>query len=415
MLASIANRTTSGHCSPSKPTPLQTFSMFSDMRELLRASLVVAGRTSMHRIRRLTDLTSKHSTRAHSTRRQHERASGEAASNDARLRDGLIVDGSRGLYVVETTEGALRCVIRGKLRKDLEYGSRGGAGRQVKRVNVRQHDPVAVGDRVRVLPTGGGEGVIEGVLARAGGAFTRRDPNAGAGDLALTSIAGLDQMIAVFAAREPAPHLRLLDRLLVLAESQDLAALICLNKVDQQPEDWLLERMAVYRAIGYPMVMTSAATGTGVAELRGRLAGRVSAFIGPSGVGKSSLLNAVQPGLALRVSAIGETTHKGRHTTTGSRLVPLDDGDGGYIADTAGIRALALGAGSLRQLDTCFREFAPYLGRCRLSDCTHLHEPDCAIRAAVAAGALDRERYESYAKLLAEASEGAASWAVADM
>ena len=366
-------------------------------------------------------MTSKHSTHTHSSRRQHERASGEATSNDARLRDGLIVDGSRGLYVVETTEGVLRCVIRGKLRKDLEYGSRGGAGRQVKRVNVRQHDPVAVGDRVRVLPTGGGEGVIEEILARAGGAFTRRDPNAGAGDLALTSIAGLDQMIAVFAAREPAPHLRLLDRLLVLAESQDLAALICLNKVDQQPEDWLLERLAVYRAVGYPVVMASAATGAGVAELRGRLAGRVSAFIGPSGVGKSSLLNAVQPGLALRVSAIGETTHKGRHTTTGSRLVPLDDGDGGrdgdggYIADTAGIRALALGAGSLRQLDTCFREFAPYLGRCRLSDCTHLHEPDCAIRAALADGALDRERYESYGKLLAEASEGAASWAVADM
>ena len=347
-------------------------------------------------------MTSKHSTHTHSSRRQHERASGEATSNDARLRDGLIVDGSRGLYVVETTEGVLRCVIRGKLRKDLEYGSRGGAGRQVKRVNVRQHDPVAVGDRVRVLPTGGGEGVIEEILARAGGAFTRRDPNAGAGDLALTSIAGLDQMIAVFAAREPAPHLRLLDRLLVLAESQDLAALICLNKVDQQPEDWLLERLAVYRAVGYPVVMTSAATGTGVAELRGRLAGRVSAFIGPSGVGKSSLLNAVQPGLALRVSAIGETTHKGRHTTIGSRLVPLDDGDGGYLADTAGIRALGLGAGSLRQLDTCFREFAPYLGRCRLSDCTHLHEPDCAIRAAVAQGALDRERYASYGKLFAE-------------
>jgi ribosome biogenesis GTPase len=367
-----------------------------------------------HHTRRISNLSSKHTTHsAHSARRPHEQATGGAASDDSELTDGLIVDGSRGLYMVETAAGVLRCVIRGKLRKDLEYGSRGGAGRAVKRVNVRQHDPVAIGDRVRVLPTSDGAGVIEAVSARAGGSFTRRDPNAGAGDLALTTIAGLDQLIAVFAAREPAPHLRLLDRLLTLAESQRIAALICLNKVDQQPEEWLLERMAVYRAFGYPAVMTSAATGAGIEELRGRLAGRVSAFVGPSGVGKSSLLNAVQPGLALRVSAIGETTHKGRHTTTGSRLVPLD-GDGGYIADTAGIRALALGAGSLRQVDTCFREFAPYLGRCRLSDCTHLHEPDCAIRAAVAAGALDRERYESYGKLFAEGNENDAPWEAPD-
>ncbi|HEY1390046.1 MAG TPA: ribosome small subunit-dependent GTPase A [Ktedonobacterales bacterium] len=350
----------------------------------------------------------------HRSSRQAERASGSSESATVHLSEGLIVDGSRGLYSVETPDGILRCTIRGRLRKELEYGSRGGAGRQVKRVTVREHDPVAIGDRVRVLPTGGESGVIEQVVARAGGAFTRRDPNAGAGSLSLTTVAGLDQLIAVFAAREPAPHLRLLDRLLVLAESQDIAALVCLNKVDQHPDDWLLERLEVYRAIGYPVVMTSAATGAGIGDLRGRLAGRTSAFVGPSGVGKSSLLNAVQPGLALRVSAIGETTHKGRHTTTGTRLVPLDDGDGGYIADTAGIRALALGAASLRQLDTCFREFAPYLGQCRLSDCVHLHEPDCAIRAAVADGTLDGERYESYGKLCAEGYESGASWEIAD-
>jgi ribosome biogenesis GTPase / thiamine phosphate phosphatase len=349
----------------------------------------------------------------HRSSRQSERASGASESTSPiQLAEGLIVDGSRGLYAVETPDGILRCTIRGRLRKELEYGSRGGAGRQVKRVTVREHDPVAIGDRVRVLPTGGESGVIEQVVARAGGAFTRRDPNAGAGNLALTTVAGLDQLIAVFAAREPAPHLRLLDRLLVLAESQDIAAVICLNKVDQQPEDWLLERLEVYRAMGYPIVMTSTATGEGISELRGRLAGRTSAFAGPSGVGKSSLLNAVQPGLALRVSAIGETTHKGRHTTTGTRLVPLDGG--GYIADTAGIRALALRAASLRHLDTCFREFAPYLGQCRLSDCTHLHEPDCAIRAAVADGTLDSERYESYDKLFVDKRDSAASWKIAD-
>jgi len=150
----------------------------------------------------------------HRSSRQSERASGAPESPLAdHLAEGLIVDGSRGLYAVETPNGILRCTIRGRLRKELEYGSRGGAGREVKRVTVREHDPVAIGDRVRVLPTGGESGVIEQIIARAGGAFTRRDPNAGAGNLSLTTIAGLDQLIAVFAAREPAPHLRLLDRL----------------------------------------------------------------------------------------------------------------------------------------------------------------------------------------------------------
>lgn len=353
-------------------------------------------------------------TSKHSASRQSERTvAADASETTNHLLEGLIVDGSRGLYAVETPDGLLTCSIRGRLRKDLEYGSRGGAGRQVKRVTVREHDPVAIGDRVRVLPTGEKNGVIEEIVARAGGAFTRRDPNAGGGNLALTTIAGLDQLIAVFAAREPAPHLRLLDRLLVLAESQEIAPLICLNKLDQQPEDWLLERLEVYRGIGYPVVMTSAASSAGIADLREYLAGRTSAFVGPSGVGKSSLLNAVQPGLALRVSAISEMTHKGRHTTTGTRLCPLDGPEGGYIADTAGIRALALGAASLGQLDRCFREFAPYLGYCRLSDCTHLHEPDCAIRAAVAGGALDGERYESYGKLFAERVGGGATWELA--
>jgi ribosome biogenesis GTPase / thiamine phosphate phosphatase len=348
-------------------------------------------------------LSSKH--RLTSTRPSTQNDGAPVSTSATQLAEGLIIDGSRGHYFVETPWGVLICTIRGRLRKDLEYSSRGGGGRQVKRVTVREHDPVAIGDRVRVLPTGGETGVIEQIIARAGGAFTRRDPNAGEGNLALTTIAGLDQLVMVFAAREPAPHLRLLDRLLVLAESQEIAALICLNKIDQQPEDWLLERMEVYRGLGYPVLSTSAASGAGVEELRERLDGRTSAFVGPSGVGKSSLLNAIQPELGLRVSEISATTHKGRHTTTGSRLIPLDGPDGGYIADTAGIRALGLNAASLRQVDTCFREFAPYLGHCRLSDCTHLHEPDCAIRREVARGALDGERYASYCKLFGEGKE----------
>jgi ribosome biogenesis GTPase len=241
--------------------------------------------------------------------------------------------------------------------------------------------------------------VIEAVVARAGASFTRSDPDAGR--QTLTTVAGLDQMILVFAAREPAPHLRLLDRFLAVAEAQEVAAVICLNKADQGVEPWLDARLAVYRALGYPVIQTSATSGAGVGELRARLGGRVSALLGPSGVGKSSLLNALEPGLGLRIGAVSETTSKGRHTTTGARLVPLTSAAGGYLADTAGIRALGLDGllDDMARLAWLFREFRPYQGACRHANCRHLSEPGCAARAALTAGQLDAERYESYRRL----------------
>jgi len=320
-----------------------------------------------------------------------------AAEATPHLAEGMIIEGSRGMYRVETPEGALLCTIRGRLRKQLEYPISATAHKRVQKAVVKEHDPVAVGDRVRVLPTGGGKGVIEEVVARAGGSFARADPDEGRGKV--RSVAGLDQMIAVFAARNPSPHLRMLDRFLVLAEMQRMAAVICITKVDLGIEPWLAERLNAYRVAGYPVVLTSAASGEGMEELRGLLAGRMSAFLGPSGVGKSSLLNVLQPDLGRRVSEVSDATGKGRHTTTGTRFYPLDGPGGGYIADTAGIRALGLGNVSAARLDRCFPEFRPYLGTCRLSDCSHLHEPHCAVRAAVAAGAVDGERYDSYCRL----------------
>ena len=248
--------------------------------------------------------------------------------------------------------------------------------KSVQRVKVSNHDPVAVGDRVRVLATGGGAGMIEEVIARAGGTFARRDPQAGQGTL--RSVVGLEQLVVVLAAREPTPHLGLLDRFLVTAEAEELRAVICINKIDLGIPPWLEEPLAVYGALGYPVIRTSIASTIGLDELRAHLAGRTSAFLGPSGVGKSSLLNALQPDLHERVSAVSETTRKGRHTTTGTRLFPLDGAAGGSIADTAGIRALSLHADVLENLDHCFPEFRPYLGQCALRDCSHLHEPGCA-------------------------------------
>jgi ribosome biogenesis GTPase len=331
-------------------------------------------------------------------------------TRDEALIDGLIVDGSRGQYRVETGQGSYVCTIRGRLRKQLAYPTSTSAHRRVRDVTVIEKDPVAIGDRVRIRPTGGATGtagatgVIERIVARAGGAFTRDDPDDGGG--ALTTVAGLDQMVMVFAARDPEPHLRLLDRLLVLAEAQEMAAIICLNKIDLGVADELAARLDIYRRAGYSVVLASASGGAGLDELRGLLAGRVSAFVGPSGVGKSSLLNAIQPELGQRVGEVGRTTHKGRHTTTGTRLFALGGPDGGYIADTAGIRALALVGGARRNLAWCFREFRPYLGACRLSDCTHLHEPACAVRAAVHSGEIGAGRYDSYHRL---ATDGHAS------
>jgi ribosome biogenesis GTPase len=329
----------------------------------------------------------------------------EVAAVRPDLLEGLIVDGSRGIYRVETADGPFSCTIRGKLRKQLIYAESDSTStrKSVKQVKTQRHDPVSVGDKVRILPTGGGGGVIEEVVERAGGSFTRGDPDKGQGKL--TAIAGLDQLVATFAAQEPTPHLRVLDRLLVLAESQDMPVAICITKCDLGIEDWLAERLRVYHNIGYPVLLASAVTGEGLDALRTHLAGKTSALFGPSGVGKSSLLNTMQPGLGQKVSAISTLTHKGRHTTVGTRLFPLDHPAGGYIADTAGFRSLALDGRALEALDWCFREFRQYLDACALNDCSHLHEPNCAVREAVQRGAIDLDRYNSYRRLLSAGDE----------
>jgi ribosome biogenesis GTPase len=317
----------------------------------------------------------------------------------ADLEEGTVMDGSRGLYHVATNNGVLLCSLRGKLRKELFYADSLNLRPKARRASVKSHDPLAVGDHVRLLPTGDGTGVIEEILPRSGGSVTRDDADQDRAHGRLTSVEGIDQLVVVLAARDPVPHLGVLDRFLVMGEAQEMECLVCLNKVDLGVDPDLAERFALYSALGYPVVRTSVAMGMGLDELRARLAGRTSALLGPSGVGKSSLLNALDPGLALRVGVISDATGKGRHTTSSTRLVPLAGPGGGFLADTAGIRALALGAVAPGRLDSCFREFRPYLGTCRYRDCRHREEPGCAIREVVEAETLDQERYESYCRL----------------
>lgn len=210
-------------------------------------------------------------------------------------------------------------------------------------------------------------------------------------------VANPDQVVFVFSIRQPRPSLRKLDRFLVVAEMNELPAIICVNKMDLASPEEARETFGIYDAIGYPVIYASAVTGEGLQALREALRDKISVLAGSSGVGKSSLLNAMQPGLGLRVREVSEATQKGLHTTRHAELFDLDGG--GYVADTPGIRALALFDVEPHELDAYFRELAPLVADCQFSDCTHRHEPNCAVRRAVEEGRIAPQRYESYLRL----------------
>jgi ribosome biogenesis GTPase len=213
-------------------------------------------------------------------------------------------------------------------------------------------------------------------------------------------VANPDQVVFVFSIRQPQPSLRKLDRFLVVAEMNELPALICVNKVDLAEPGVAQETFGLYEEIGYPVLYASAVSGEGIDQLREALKGKISVLAGSSGVGKSSLLNAVQPGLGLAVREVSRATEKGMHTTRHAELFPLDGG--GYVADTPGIRGLAVFDVEPQELDAYFREIAPLVSECQFSDCTHQHEPNCAVRAAVEEGRISPQRYESYLRLREE-------------
>ena len=283
--------------------------------------------------------------------------------------EGTIVKALSGFYYVETASSVVTCRARGRFRLD---GS----------------SPL-VGDRVIVEIDASGAGSVKEILPRRN-RFVR------------PAVANIDLMVMVAAAVNPITDPFLVDRVSALAAYHDCDMLLCINKTDLHAGDELYE---LYQRSGFDVLRTSAQTGEGMEEVKKRLTGRVSAFTGNSGVGKTSLLNALAPELRLKTGEVSQRLGRGRHTTRHVELFALPFG--GYIADTPGFGSFDVDQmESIRpaQLQYCFREFEPYLGKCRFSDCTHRTEPGCAVLSAVAEGEIQPSRHRSYVKLWEQAN-----------
>lgn len=332
---------------------------------------------------------------------------------------GVVLSGAHGIYDVHTDDGILRCTLRGKLKKAFAQAQSPRALGKVRthpdkvftstqfrrneRIEKRDSSEnpaparLSVGDYVKVRRLYAQNGLIEEILPRQS-ALTRQDSASTTGRvIQQTMLANLDQVVIVLAVAQPEPHFGFLDRYLTICEAANLHALICFNKADLPHSPRVEEAEQLYTRLGYTVTWTSAHRGEGVEHLRSLLNKHTSLFTGPSGVGKSSLVNTLEPGMALPTALVSDATGKGKHTTTGSQLYPLSGG--GWLADSAGIRALAGYNITPEELAWCFVEFRPYLGECLYSDCAHIDEEGCAIAQAVQDQVIDERRYRSYVRI----------------
>lgn len=309
-------------------------------------------------------------------------------------RRGLIIKAQSGFFQVEAddTGQIVQCRLRGRLMEDAQASA-----------------IAAIGDRVTFVLNEDGSGSIEAVEPRRSSVSramrTAGARGAGSPEREQVLIANADQALFVFAAAQPPPSPRMIDRFLVMGETAGLDQLVLiLNKIDLDVDGRARATMALYERIGYPVLATSAVTGEGLDALHNLLAGKISVFTGPSGVGKTSLLNQIEPGLGRAVKQVSRYHQEGQHTTRDSELVRLSFG--GYLADTPGMRTLTIWDVEPEELDAYFTEIAALAPRCRFAaDCAHRSEPGCAVRAGVDEGAVAASRYESYLALRSELEE----------
>ncbi len=292
---------------------------------------------------------------------------------------GRVVEVSSGLCRVEVPDGVALCSLRGSL-----------SASETGYTNV-----VAVGDWVVISQNGPGQGVVEEVLPRRN-QIARPDPFYS--HLRQTLVANVDQLLVVASWRDPHMWPELIDRYLIAADRDGVTPLLCVNKIDlAESMQEVRATVSPYRELGYQVILTSAERGDGVAALRLLLEGQVTVLAGLSGVGKSTLLAAVEPGFDLRVGDVNEERHQGRHTTSQAVMLPL--GGRSYVVDTPGIREFGLAGLRRRELIAYYPELEEVARSCRFSDCTHNHEPECAVRAAAEEGVVSATRFHSYRKI----------------
>ena len=302
---------------------------------------------------------------------------------EAKVLSGLIIKAQSGIFDVDVGDAVISAKLRGRLMQA-----------------PMETDVAALGDRVRVSLLEDGTGAIEEIEERT---RVLSRPTSGRPDIEQVLVANPDQAVFVFSCAEPDPNFRMLDRFLVVTEREGIPAIICANKIDLVLPRSAKAEFGLYPKLGYPVIYTSAVSGKGIRKLEKVLKGKISVMAGPSGVGKSSVLNVIQPDLGLRTKEVSDWSGKGVHTTVVPELIPLEMG--GYVADTPGVKAFGIWDIEADELDAYFPEMRDLVADCAFSDCTHLHEPDCAIIAAVEAGEIAPERYDSYQRIRQEELE----------
>lgn len=326
---------------------------------------------------------------------------GHLTQADHSYRTGRVFKKSLGRYWVYSENDIVVCSITNRLRKQLHYPEADPSSlhpRVVRVTDIETLDPVAVGDRVLFVETDDQIGQIRKVLPRAN-KLTRKA--AGPRPLEQIIAANIDQIMIVMAVSQPTLKLPLLDRYLLDAEAAAIPAVICLTKVDLLSDDAFLRQFTLYEDLGYPVYATSTKKGIGLEEILGVMRQKITVFTGISGVGKSTLLNTLQPGLDIKVNQISKATGKGKHTTTHLEMYRLDCD--GWVIDTPGMREFGIWKMEHRDIAMLFPEMRHLPGQCHFEvNCTHIHEPGCIIRQAVQARQIVTHRYASYVKLYQE-------------